>query len=257
LLPGFDLTGRCALVTGSTRGIGLAIAEHLAAAGARLVISGRKAETCDAVAQALRDAGREAVGVPCNVAEKEQVLALADAARDAFGGVDILVSNAAVNAYFGPLAALDEAVWDNAMRANVKSGWWLSNALAPQMAARGGGAIVFVSSIAALYGTRNLGLYAITKAAENALVRNLAVEWGTADIRVNAIAPGVIKTSFSRALWDNPAYAQAYVESVPLRRIGHVDDVAGLALLLSSSAGRFITGQTILVDGGVSIADKG
>jgi NAD(P)-dependent dehydrogenase (short-subunit alcohol dehydrogenase family) len=178
---------------------------------------------------------------------------LVDAALEAFGGIDVLVCNAAVNPYFGPLAGISDDAYDRILNSNVRSNLWLCNMVLPQMAARGGGAVIIMSSIAGLRGTRHLGAYGISKAAGAALARNLAVEWGSKNIRVNSLAPGIIKTEFARALYENPAVEAHVVKGYPLGRLGEPDDVAGAAVFLASRAGAFVTGQTIVVDGGVTI----
>lgn len=250
----FSLAGKVALVTGSSRGIGKAVAEAMAGAGARVVVSSRKADACERVAESIRAAGGEAAALPCNVSSREQLGALVDAALARFEAIDVLVCNAAANPYFGPLLEIGDEAYDKIMATNVKSTLWLCRLVIPGMAARGGGAVIVVSSIAGLKGTRNLGAYAISKAALMQLVRNLALEWGSANVRVNGIAPGLVRTDFARALWENPdTYAEA-VKGYPLGRIGEPEDVAGAAVFLASRAGAFVTGQTIVVDGGATIA---
>lgn len=250
----FDLNGKVALITGSTRGIGKAIAEAMAEAGARVIISSRKADACQKVADELRTRGREAIAVPCNVSVREQVEALADAALAHWGQIGILVCNAAVNPHFGPLEGLTDEAFAKLMTANVLSNLWLCNKLIPGMAERSEGSVILISSIAALRGTPVTGGYALSKAAEAQLARNLAVEWGPRNVRVNAIAPGLIKTDFARALWENPKIRQQRESQTPLRRLGEPADVAGVAVFLASAAARFITGQTLVVDGGVTIS---
>lgn len=249
----FDLTGKVVLVTGSTKGIGLAIAEACAQFGARVVISSRKADRCDAVAAGIVEAGGQAVAIPCNVSDPEAIDHLAQAALEHWGRVDVLVCNAAVNPYFGPLATIPDDAYDKIMNTNVKSNLWLCNKVLPQMAERKDGAVVIVSSIGGLKGHDKLGAYGLSKAADMQLARNLAVEWGRHNIRVNCIAPGLVRTDMARALWENPdTYAQA-IESYPLGRIGEPIDIAGAAVFLASPAGRFVTGQTLVADGGVTI----
>lgn len=253
-MPPFSLDHKVALITGSTRGIGKAIAEAMAEAGARVVISSRKAEACEQVAGELLGQGREAIAIPCNVSVREEVEALAEATLARWGRIDALVCNAAVNPYFGPLSGLSDEAFAKIMTANVLSNLWLCNQVIPQMAERGEGSVILISSIAALRGATVTGGYAISKAAEAQLARNLAVEWGPRNVRVNAIAPGLIKTDFARALWENPEIRKKRESQTPLRRIGEPDEVAGVAVFLASSAARFITGQTIVVDGGVTIS---
>lgn len=249
----FDLTGKVALITGSSRGIGLAVARRMAEFGAFVVISSRKAEACEAAAAAIRAAGGRAIAHAAGIADKVALQGLVERTLAEWGRIDILVCNAAVNPYFGPLAQIDDDRFDKTMQSNVRSTLWLTNMVVPQMAQRRDGAVIVISSIAGLGGSLNLGAYGISKAADFALVRNLAVEWGPHNIRVNAIAPAIIRTDFSRRLWDDPeVYARA-VAGYPLRRIGEPDDVAGAAIFLAARAGSFVTGQTIVVDGGVTI----
>jgi NAD(P)-dependent dehydrogenase (short-subunit alcohol dehydrogenase family) len=250
----YDLNGQVAIVTGSTRGIGRSIAEHLARAGAKVVVSSRKQNACDEVADAICATGGEAIAVPCHVGHKDQLEALAKATLDRWGRIDVLVCNAATNPAFGPLADLTDEAYDKIMDTNVKATLQLCNMVLPQMAERGDGAVIVVSSIAALRGTNVLGAYSISKAAEAALTRSLAVEWGPKGVRVNAIAPGVIKTDFARALWEDPERRKQTEARTPLRRIGEPDDIGGIALFLASSAAAHITGQLIVADGGETIA---
>jgi len=250
----FDLTGKVAVITGSSRGIGRAIAESMAALGAKVVISSRKAEACETVAQEIAAAGGDAAAIPCNISRKPEVEALVDGARKRFGAVDILVCNAAVNPVYGPLRELADEAFDKVMGANVKSSLWLCNLTIPAMAERGGGAVILVSSIAGLRGTDRLGAYSISKAADFALVRNLAVEWGPRNVRVNCIAPGLVKTDFARALWEDEALLAQRTAQTPLRRIGEPHEIGPVAAFLASSAASFITGQIIVADGGVTAA---
>ncbi len=249
----FDLSGKVAVVTGATKGIGRAIAEILAQAGARVVVSSRKAEACDAVAADINDSGGEAMAVPCNISRHDDLRALVDRTIAAWGRIDVLVCNAAVNPYYGPMADITEEAYDKTMGANVKSALWLCNMVLPQMAERRDGAVIIVSSIGGLKGHDKLGIYGLSKAADMQLARNLAVEWGPHNIRANCIAPGIVKTDMARALWADPATHDAAVAHYPIGRLGEPTDIAGTALLLASRAGSWITGQTIVVDGGVTI----
>jgi NAD(P)-dependent dehydrogenase (short-subunit alcohol dehydrogenase family) len=250
----FDLTDQVAIVTGSSRGIGRAIAETMARLGAKVVISSRKADACAAVAQAIGGEGGTAVAIPCNISRKDEVAALVAQTQKTFGRIDILVCNAAVNPVYGPLANLPDEAFDKIMGANVKSNLWLCNLAIPGMAEGGGGAVVIVSSIAGMRGTGVLGAYGISKAADFALARNLAVEWGPKNVRVNCIAPGLIKTDFARALWEDAANLAARTAQTPLRRIGRADEIGPIAAFLAAPAASFITGQIIVADGGVTIA---
>lgn len=252
----FDLKGKTALITGSSRGIGRAIAVMFAEAGARVVVSSRKVDACNAVVDEIRAKGGEAVAIGCNISDKDQIGRLVDQAEAAYGPVDVLVCNAAVNPFYGPMSAIPDDAFAKTLDVNIRSNVWLVNRVAPQMAGRGGGAIVIISSIAGLTGSRMLGAYAISKAADIQLARNLALEWGKKSIRVNCIAPGLVKTDFAKALWDNPETLEKALASSPLNMIGEPRDIAGAALLLASDAGRFITGTTIVVDGGATIGGE-
>ena len=250
----FDLKGKVAIVTGSSRGIGRAAAEAMAELGARVVISSRKSEPCEEVARAIRDKGGEAIVIPCNIGRRNEVEALIAQTEKQLGPVDILVCNAAVNPYFGPLAEIPDEAFDKIMSSNVKSNLWLCNLAIPGMAKRGSGAVIIVSSIAALRGSLMLGAYGISKAADLGLTRNLALEWGSRNIRVNCVAPGLIKTDFARALWENPDALAYRNERTPLRRIGTPEEVGSVIAFLASPAAGFITGEVLVVDGGVTIA---
>ncbi|MBK9755542.1 MAG: SDR family oxidoreductase [Nannocystis sp.] len=252
--PLIDLRDQVAIITGSSRGIGRAIAETMARAGARVVISSRKREACEAVAAGIRDAGGQAIVVPCNISERAQVEHLVDFTLQTWGRVDTLVCNAASNPYFGPITGVPDEVFTKIMHNNVLANLWLARLVAPGMRDRQGGSIILVSSIGGLRGDAFLGAYNISKAADMQLVRGLAVELGPANIRVNAIAPGLIKTDFAKALWENPELLARLERSTPLGRIGAPDDIAGLAAFLASSGAHFLTGQTIVVDGGLTTA---
>jgi dehydrogenase/reductase SDR family protein 4 len=250
----FSLAGKVALITGSTKGIGKSIAEQMAKAGAKVVISSRKRESCDEVQKEFAAAGHTAIAVPCNIARKEEVEALVATTLKQWGRIDILVCNAATNPIYGPMAAASDDAFDKIMGTNIKSNFWLSNLVIPQMAERKDGVVIIVSSIAALKGNTVIGLYGVSKAADAGLVRNLAVEWGPHNIRVNAIAPGLVRTDFARALWEDEKARKAREAATPLRRLGEPDDIGGIAVMLASRAGNFITGQMIVADGGVTIA---
>ena len=246
----FDMSGKVAVVTGSTKGIGRAIAEAMAEAGARVVISSRKQESCDAVAAEIHAKGHEAIAVACHIGRKEDLERLIAAAREQWGRIDVLVCNAAVNPYYGPMRGVSDDAFAKVMDTNVRSNLWLCNMVIPEMAARRDGAVIIVSSIAGFKGTDKLGIYAISKAADMQLARNLAVEWGPGNVRVNCIAPAIVRTDFARALWENPEILKAAEATYALRRIGEPEDIAGAAVFLASRAGNWITGQTIVVDGG-------
>lgn len=252
----FDLTGKIALVTGSTRGIGEAIVRRLAEHGAKVVVSSRKADACERVASAINDAygGDVALPVPCNINYKHQLEDLVATTRTKWGRIDVLVCNAALNPYFGPQLDMPDEAFDKIMAANVRSNHWLCQLVVPEMAGRRDGAVIIVSSIGGLKGSSVIGAYCISKAADFQLARNLAVEYGPMNIRVNCIAPGLIRTDFARALWENPDILKASTSDTPLRRIGEPDEIAGAAVFLASKAGSFMTGQVIVIDGGATIA---
>ena len=251
----FDLTGKVAIITGSSRGIGRAIAERMAEQGAKVVISSRKAAACEEAAGAInatRGAGT-ALAIPANISSKDDLARLVAGTREAFGRIDILVCNAASNPYYGPMAGISDEQFRKILDNNVIANHWLVQMVAPEMIERRDGAIVIVSSIGGLRGSPVIGAYNISKAADFQLARNLAVELGPHNVRVNCLAPGLIRTDFARALWENPDTLGHYTATTPLRRIGEPDEIAGVAVMLASRAGSFITGQGIVVDGGVTI----
>jgi NAD(P)-dependent dehydrogenase (short-subunit alcohol dehydrogenase family) len=249
----FSLKGRTALITGSSRGIGRAIAERMAQAGARVVVSSRKQEACDEVVKAIRDAGGEAIAIPCNITTRPELEALVARTREAYGKIDVLVCNAAVNPHYGTTQEIPDSAFQKVLDCNIRSNHWLCQLVIPEMAERRDGAVIIVSSIGGLKGSSSLGTYGLSKAADMALARNLAVEWGPRNVRVNCIAPGLVRTDFAKALWENPQTYEATVTRYPLRRIGEPDEIAGTAIFLASAAGSFVTGQTIVVDGGATI----
>lgn len=251
----FRLDGQVAVITGASRGIGRAIAEHMAAAGARIVVSSRKLDACEQVVAGIERAGGEAIAAQCNVSHREQLTALVERAVATWGRLDILVCNAAVNPYFGPMSGISDEAYDKIMNSNVRSNFWLCNLAAPHMVKQGSGAIIVVSSIGGAQGSATLGVYGISKAADSSLVRNLAVEWGPKGIRANCIAPGLIRTDFSRALWENAALLARVENNTPVPRIGEPADIGGLAVFLASPAASYVTGQTIVVDGGLTIKE--
>lgn len=252
--PLFDLTSKVAIVTGSTRGIGRAIAERFAEHGAKVVISSRNLDACEEVVGEIERKGGEAFAHACNIGDKKDLRSIVDATLDKWGGVDVLVCNAAVNPHFGPSIDIPEDAYEKIMDSNVRSNFWLCNRVLPQMAERGGGSIILISSVAGLHGSPSIGVYGISKAADMALARNICVEWGKKNIRANCIAPGLIRTDFAKALWENPKIYEQVVKSYPLRRIGEPDEIAGAAVYLAAPSGAFITGQTIVIDGGGMVA---
>jgi NAD(P)-dependent dehydrogenase (short-subunit alcohol dehydrogenase family) len=250
----FDLAGKSAIITGSSRGIGRAIAERMAEHGANVVVSSRKAGPCDEVAAAInaRGAGR-AIAVPANISSKDDLQRLVDRTNAEFGRVDILVCNAASNPYFGPMAGIADDQFRKILENNVIANHWIIQMVAPQMLERKDGVITIISSIGGLRGSSVIGAYNISKAADFQLARNLAVEWGPQNVRVNCIAPGLIQTDFAKALWENPDILKASTSNAPLKRIGQPDEIAGAAVFLASAAGTFMTGQQIVIDGGATI----
>ena len=251
----FDLSGQVAVITGSSRGIGRAIAERMAQHGARVVISSRKAPACQAVADSINaahGAGR-AIAIPANISSKADLEHLMSETRRQFGQIDILVCNAASNPYYGPQAGIADEQFRKILDNNIIANHWLISLAAPQMIERRAGSIIIVSSIGGLRGSSVIGAYCISKAADMQLARNLAVEYGPHNVRVNCIAPGLIKTDFARALWEDETMLTERMTTTPLRRIGEPDEIAGAAVFLASRAGSYVTGQSIVVDGGVTI----
>lgn len=253
----FDLTGKVALVTGSTKGIGRAIIERMAQHGAKVVVSSRKADLCDEVAAAINETQGEevAVAIPCNISHKEELQQLVDKTRAKWGKIDILVCNAAVNPFFGSSADIPDDAFDKIMNVNIKSNMWLCNMVIPEMVERKDGSITIISSIGGIKGSTKLGAYGISKAADFQVARNLSVEYGPHNVRANCIAPGLIKTRFAQALWDNPDILKGTTSKAPLRRIGTPDEIAGAAVFLASEGGAFMTGQQMVIDGGVTISE--
>lgn len=249
----FDLTGRVAVITGSSRGIGRAIAIECAKMGASVVVSSRKIDACEAVVSEIKAAGGKATAKACNVGIKSDLDALVDHAMAEYGRIDILIPNAAINPVYGPSSEVSDDVWNKVLTSNLTATHWLCQMVLPGMAERGGGSVILLSSIVSVFGAANLGIYAISKAAEAQLARNLAVEWGARGIRVNSIGPGVVKTDFAKALYENPKAAAMVSNLTCLKRLAEPEDISGVAVFLASDAARYITGQLILVDGGTSI----
>ena len=256
--PLFDLKGRVALVTGSTRGIGRSIAEELARAGARVALSSRKPQACEEARADFEKQGFECLARPCNVSRKDQLQALVDATLARWGRIDVVVANAAANPYYGPLTGISDDAFEKIFANNVKSTLWLAAMTLPGMAERAqaekrSGSFIVVGSIGGILANTVIGAYGMSKAAAHHLVRNLAAEWGPRNVRVNAIAPGLIKTEFARALWEDDKRRTERVQATPLRRLGEPRDIGGIAVFLASDAAAFVTGQCIVADGGVTI----
>ena len=253
----FDLTDKVAIITGSTKGIGRAIAVRMAQAGAKVVVSSRKADVCDKVTEEINKAyardGGEAISLPCHVGQREQLETLVKKTLDKWGKITTLVPNAAANPYHGPSANIPESAFDKILDTNITSTFWLCHKVLPHMVERKEGSIIIIASIAGLKGSTDLGAYAISKVAEHQIARNLAVEYSPHNIRVNAIAPGLIKTDFAKTLWTDPERLARVSDTLPMRRIGEPDEVAGCALFLASAASSYITGSVINVDGGSAI----
>jgi NAD(P)-dependent dehydrogenase (short-subunit alcohol dehydrogenase family) len=251
----FDLTGKIALVTGASKGMGKFMAMGLAEHGASVVISSRKLDQCEATAAEINEAcGRDAaIAIACNIGYKDQLQNLVDETHRQLGKIDILVANAGVNPFYGSMSDIPDEAFDKIMNSNVRSNHWLCQMVAPDMIAKGAGSIMITSSTGAFAGSEVLGTYNISKLADIALVRNLALELGPKGIRVNAICPGLIKTDFAKALWDNPEAAQRANEMTPLRRLGEPEDLKGVAVFLASDASAYITGQALTVCGGTNM----
>lgn len=253
----FDLSGKVALITGSSKGIGRAIAEAMADHGAKVVISSRKADVCEEVAASINKkhpAGPGgAIAVAANISHKAEIEKLVAATREALGPIDIVVGNAAVNPAYGSMTELEDSAFEKILGVNIMSNHWLAQAALPDMIERKDGAIIIVSSVGSLRGHDKLGAYCISKAADVQLVRNLAVEHGPNNIRANAISPGLIRTDFARALWENPEVLERRTRHDPLRRIGEPHEIAGIAVYLAAAAGSFTTGQNFVIDGGSTI----
>ncbi len=250
----FRLDGKVALITGASRGIGAATAKMLAEAGAKVVVSSRKLDACETVVREIEAAGGTAFAIACNVSKKDDLQAMVDETVKRWGRIDVLVCNAASNPYYGPMAEIPDEAYEKIMNANLQSILWLCNMAIPGMAQRGEGSVVLLASVGGLRGSSKLGVYGISKAAVMQLARSLAVEWGPQGIRVNSVAPAVIKTDFARTLWDNPELEREKVKAYPLRRFGVPEEVASAILFLAAPAGGFITGHNLVIDGGTTIS---
>jgi NAD(P)-dependent dehydrogenase (short-subunit alcohol dehydrogenase family) len=251
----FDMTGKVAVITGSSRGIGKAIAEEMAEHGAKVVISSRKADACDLVTDAInaKYGTGTAITIAANISSKDSLQNLVDETRKAFGRIDALVCNAASNPYYGPMAGISDEQFNKILTNNIVANNWLISMVAPEMMERGEGSITIISSIGGLKASTVIGAYCISKAADMQLARNLAAEYGPRGVRVNCIAPGLIKTDFAKALWDNPDTLKTSTSSASLKRIGEPEEIAGAAVFLASRAGAFTTGHTLVIDGGATI----
>ncbi|MDA0346790.1 MAG: SDR family oxidoreductase [Verrucomicrobia bacterium] len=248
----FDLTDRIALLTGSSRGMGAAMAEGLAEQGAKVVISSRNLEACETTAQAINEKlGREAaVAIACNAGYKEQLQSLVDETHNRLGKIDILVGNAGVNPYYGPMGDIPDEAYEKTLKTNVQSNLWLCKMVKADMEEKKRGSILMTASVGAFGPSTTLGTYGMSKMAVISLVRNLAAEWGPLGIRVNALCPALVKTDFAKALWDNPGAAQKVIDQTPLRRLGEADDFKGIAAFIGSDEASWITGQALTICGG-------
>jgi NAD(P)-dependent dehydrogenase (short-subunit alcohol dehydrogenase family) len=250
----FDLTGKVAVITGSTKGIGKSIAEQMALHGAKVVVSSRKEDLCENVTAEINelvgDGAGGATSIPCHIGHKEQLQQLVDETHSRLGGIDILVCNAAVNPFYGSMEDIPDSAFERVMDSNIKSNHWLCQMVLPEMVEKRDGVIIITSSVGGLKGHASLGTYGISKAADMQLARNIAVEYGPCNIRANAIAPGLIRTNFARALWEDPDTLKNATANAALGRIGEPEEVGGVAVFLAAKAGSFMTGQTLVVDGG-------
>ena len=249
----FRLDGKVAIVTGASRGIGKSIAMAYARYGAKVIVLSRKFDACEKVVREISSVGGEAIATEANISDKTSLEELVRFSVATYGGIDILVCNAASNPFYGELKDIPDEAFEKILKNNILSNHWLSALASPHMIKRNGGSILIVSSIAGLKGTPGLGAYAVSKAADMQLIRNLAIELGDKKIKVNGIAPGLIKTDFAKALWEDSKIRDHYEQKTALKRLGDPDDIAGIALFLASEASAYITGQTIVADGGITI----
>lgn len=249
-----SFTGQVAIVTGASRGIGEAIAKRMAAAGMAVTVCSRNLQDCEKVVEQIVAAGGQALALACNIADKDSLQALVDTTVEHFGRLDCVVCNAAVNPHYGSQTDIPDAAFSKIMDANLGGTHWLCQMAKPHLQQTGGN-VVLLSSVTAFRGSQNIGTYAISKAAEIALMRNLALEWGPLGMRANCIAPGLIQTEFARALWENPKMRAKVETEVPMQRLGQPDDIAGVACFLASDLAKFVSGQTLVADGGMLITD--
>ncbi len=251
----FNLENKNVLLTGASKGMGLAMAQGLVNHGANVVISSRKLDQCEKAAKTINDSidQEKAFTYSCNTSSKDELNALVDFSMSKLGSITTLVCNAGVNSFFGSMSEIDDDSYDKTMNTNVKSNHWLINMVSPFMKESGGGSIMITSSIAAFDASETLGTYSISKLAVLGLVRNYASELGPSNIRVNAICPGLVKTDFSKLLWENPDAEKATSQRMPLRRLGEADDFKGVAVFLASDESSFMTGQALTICGGASM----
>ena len=248
--PLFQLDEKVALITGASKGIGEAMARGLAEFGARVVLSSRKQDAIDAVAEAFKTDGLEAVAIAANMGKIEDIHGLVEQTVDIFGGVDIIINNAAANPVYGPIDQTEERAFDKIINVNLKGPFELCKKACPVLRERGGGSIINISSIGGLTPEKYIGIYSVSKAALINMTKAMAQDWGVDHIRVNAICPGLIKTKFSEALWNQEENLERFLRNIPLRRIGKADDIAGLAVYLASDASAYCTGGIYMIDGG-------
>ena len=250
----FDLSGKVAVVTGSSKGIGKSIASQMALHGSNVIVSSRNQKSCDSVAgdinQSLPEGSGTAFGIACHIGKKSDLEHLVKSTKKKLGKIDILVCNAAVNPFYGSMLEISDTAYEKVLDSNVKSNHWLCQLVIPDMIKKGGGVILIVSSVGGLRGSTTLGTYGVSKAADIAIVRNISAEFGSYNIRANAIAPGLIRTDFAKALWENPETLKNSTTNSHLKRIGEPDEIGGAAVFLASDAGKFVSGQTIVIDGG-------
>ena len=252
----FNLNNKSILITGSSRGIGKSIARHCAIHGANVIISSRKLNICEQTAEEINnEVGKElAHPIAASISDENQLDELVKKTREKLGKIDVLICNAATNPFMGSMLDMPNDKFDKVMNNNIKSNQILCNLVLPEMIDREDGSIIIISSIAAIKGSAILGAYNISKAADVMIVKNIAAEFGHKNIRANSIAPGLIKTDFAKALWENPEILKTVLGTTPMQRIGEPDEIAGIAVMLASEAGNYINGQTIVVDGGTTIS---
>lgn len=247
----FTLKDKVAIITGSSRGIGQATAELMAELGAKVVITSRTLKDCEKAAHQIREKGGEAFAIAGNIRNRENVDTIVESTLNTYGKLDTVIANAATNPHFGPILSADHATWEKTMTTNAESNLWFAQAAAEQLI-KNKGSMVLISSIAGLRGNTGLGIYGISKIAQVQLIQNLAQELGPQGVRVNGVAPGLVKTDFAKALWEDPKLLERYEHRTPLRRAGEVEDIASAVAFLASDGARYITGQTLVVDGGLT-----